>query len=235
MDLRGSILRIDVDNVPSGEEYGIPIDNPFAGNPRCGPVGTSAPCPEIFASGVRNPYRGDIDPVTGDIWVGDVGYKLVEEIDKITIGGNYGWSVFEGTQCREYNGSCEDTSLIEPVVDYSHEDGQCAVIGGYVYRGSAISELQGRYLFADFCSSKVSAVQFDTDGNAIEEILLPGGSGIGGINTFARDNDGELYVVTGSEIYKIVDNSGGGPPPAPALLSQTGCFDAADPTIPASA
>ena len=208
MDLRGSILRIDVDNAPPDEVYGIPVDNPFSGSPGCAPIGNSAPCPEIFASGLRNPYRGDIDPVTGDIWVGDVGYTSREEIDKIVIGGNYGWNVYEGTLCQGYSGSCDDTSLIEPVLEYSHANGQCAVIGGFVYRGNAISELQGKYLFADFCSSKVSAVQYDIDGNAVEEILLPGGSGIGGINTFARDNDGEHYVVTGSEIYKIVDSGG---------------------------
>jgi len=233
LDLRGSILRIDVDNNPPGEAYGIPADNLFAGNARCGPAGASDPCPEIFAFGLRNPFRGDIDPLTDDIWVADVGYKSREEIDKIVNGGNYGWNVYEGSQCQQYSGNCADTSLIGPVVDYSHDDGQCAVIGGYVYRGDSIAELQGRYLFADFCTSKVSAVQYDTGGNAVEEILLPGGSGIGGINTFGKDNDGELYVVTGSAIYKIVDNSAGGPPPAPALLSQTGCFDAADPIVPA--
>jgi uncharacterized repeat protein (TIGR03806 family) len=234
MDLRGNVLRLDVDNVPSGEVYVIPADNPFSGNPRCGPVSNSAPCPEIFASGFRNPFRGDIDPVTGDIWIADVGFTSREEIDKVIKGGNYGWNVFEGTQCREYSGSCADTGLIEPVVEFSHENGQCAVIGGYVYRGNSISELQGRYLFADFCTSKISAVQYDLGGNAIEEVLMPGGSGIGNINTFARDNDGEHYVVTGSEVYKIVDDSGGGASTTPALLSQTGCFDATDPTIPAS-
>ncbi len=235
MDFRGSILRIDVDpaSVPPGEVYGVPTDNPYAGNPRCGPVGNLSPCPEIFAPGFRNPFRGDIDPVSGDIWVGDVGYTAREEIDKVIKGGNYGWNVYEGKLCREFSGSCTATNLIGPEVEFTHAGGQCAVIGGYVYRGGTIEALQGRYLFADFCTSKVSAVQYDTLGDPIEEILLPGGSGIGRINTFGKDNDGELYVVTGSEIYKIVDNSGGGPPPAPALLSQTGCFDVADPTNPA--
>jgi len=233
-DFRGSILRIDVDSVPFGEVYSIPPDNPYADNPRCGPVGNSSPCPEIFAPGFRNPFRGDIDSVTGDIWVGDVGFGSHEEIDKVIKGGNYGWNVYEGTLCVEYSGNCADTSLIEPVVEYSHADGQCAVIGGYVYRGNTISELQGRYLFADYCTSKVSAVQYDNDGNPFEEILLPGGSGIGQILTFARDSDGELYVVTGSKIYKIVDKSGGGDESAPATLSQTGCFVATEPTIPAS-
>ncbi len=232
-DMRGSILRIDVDNIPGGEAYGIPPDNPYAGNARCGPTNNPAPCPEIFAPGFRNPFRGDIDPVTGDIWVGDVGYQTREEVDKVVKGGNYGWNVYEGSLCQQFSGSCADTSLIGPVVDFSHGNGQCAVIGGYVYRGSDISGLQGRYVFADYCTSKVSAVQHDTGGNAFEEILLPGGSGIGLINTFARDNAGELYVVTGTQIYKITDNSGGGTTTAPATLSQTGCFDAVDPTIPA--
>src|SRR5690606_8860840 len=152
-DLRGDILRIDVDDVPPGQPYAIPPGNPFAGNPLCGPVGNTLPCPEIFARGFRNPYRGAIDPETGEIWVGDVGNTDREEIDKVVLGGDYGWSVCEGSRSLPDGGPCNVPGLINPVIDYSHANGNCAVIGGVVYRGSQIPALRGRFLFADYCTS----------------------------------------------------------------------------------
>ena len=98
--LRGKLLRIDVDNVPVGQPYAIPSDNPFAGNPRCNPVGNTQPCPEIYASGLRNPFRGDVDLSRGDIWVGDVGFSSQEEVDKVAKAGNYGWPFEEGLLCN---------------------------------------------------------------------------------------------------------------------------------------
>ena len=129
--------------------------------------------------------------------------------------------------------ACSDPSLLPPVIDYPHQDGNCAVIGGFVYRGSAIPNLGGRFVFADYCSAKVSAIQYDVDGNPFEEVLLPGGSGLGNIYTFGRDNAGELYVVAGTSVYKLI-NAAPGTPGAPAKLSQTGCFDPANPHIPAA-
>jgi uncharacterized repeat protein (TIGR03806 family) len=221
-DLRGKMLRIDVD---FGSPYSIPADNPF--------VADASALDEIYALGLRNPYRGDIDPDTGKVYVADVGYSTWEEVSEILRGANLGWNIKEGTRCNsEQYGDCSDTSLVDPLVEYRHENGNCAVIGGYFYRGQAIPELQGRFVFADFCTSKISAVDFDDNGNPFELELLPGGSGIGMINTFARDNDGELYAVTASRVYKILPGSAFPVQTGPATrLSETGCFDAADPRI----
>ncbi|MDX2410542.1 MAG: PQQ-dependent sugar dehydrogenase [Woeseiaceae bacterium] len=224
-DLRGKMLRIDVD---SGSPYSIPVDNPFTAN--------ASALDEIYALGLRNPYRGDIDPETGKIYVGDVGFNAREEVSEMLSGANLGWNIKEGTRCNSQQyGSCSDTSLVDPLVEYSHNNGNCAVIGGYFYRGQAIPELQGRFLFADFCTSKISAVDFDDSGNPFELVLQPGGSGLGMITSFAKDNDGELYAVTASRIYKILPAAASPPQTGPAArLSETGCFDAADPRTPAA-
>jgi uncharacterized repeat protein (TIGR03806 family) len=224
-ELLGKIVRIDVD---TGSPYAIPADNPYADS-------DGSPRKEIYASGLRNPFRGDIDPESGQEFVADVGRVLREEISEVLPGSNLGWNIKEGTQCHsEQYGVCSDPTLVDPLVEYDHSDGNCAVIGGYFYRGQAIPQLVGRYLFADFCTSKVSAVEFGEGGRPFELPLLPGGAGIGRISTFAKDNVGELYVATGAQIHKILpaDDAIGNTGPA-ALLSQTGCFDAEDPTAPA--
>jgi glucose/arabinose dehydrogenase len=225
-DYRGKMHRIDVD---SGSPYNIPNDNPYAGN-------GGSTLEEIFAHGFRNPYGGDIDPDSGRIFVGDVGLGSREEVSEVFSGGNLGWNIKEGSRCfSEQYGSCSDPTLIDPLVEYSHADGNCAVIGGYFYRGSLIPELQGRFLFADFCTSKISAVEFDNDGEPYELPLVAAGSGLGRVTSFAKDNDGEHYVVTGSQIHKVLpNNSNNGPTGPPEQLSQTGCFDSTDPTVPAS-
>jgi glucose/arabinose dehydrogenase len=105
--LRSKLLRIDVDNVPVGQPYAIPSDNPFAANPRCNPTGNTQPCPEIYAYGFRNPFRGDVDLSRGDIWVGDVGSGAREEVSKVAKGGNYGWPIEEGFQCNG-GSACND-------------------------------------------------------------------------------------------------------------------------------
>ena len=218
-------MRLDVD---SASPYQIPPDNPYAGS-------GGVPREEIFATGVRNPFRGDIDPVSGQAYVADVGRVLREEVSEVVGGSNLGWNIKEGTQCHsESFGQCSDPSLVDPLVEYDHSDGNCAIIGGYFYRGQAIPELVGRYLFADFCTSKISAVDFGEGGRSFEQPLLSGGTGIGRISTFAKDIDGELYVGTGSQIHKILPASSGGGGGGPAqVLSQTGCFDALDPSVPA--
>jgi uncharacterized repeat protein (TIGR03806 family) len=223
--LLGKIVRIDVD---AGTPYRIPDDNPYAGS-------GGSPRQEIYASGVRNPFRGDIDPESGQAFVADVGRALREEISKVVGGSNLGWNIKEGTQCQsEIFGTCSDPTLVEPLVEYDHSDGNCAVIGGYFYRGQAIPQLIGRYLFADFCTSKISAVEFGEGGRPFELPLLEGGTGIGRISAFAKDGDGELYVVTGSQIHKILPTTDGDGSGGPAsVLSQTGCFDALDATVPA--
>jgi uncharacterized repeat protein (TIGR03806 family) len=223
-DLRGKILRINVD---AGSPYSVPASNPFVADP--------AARDEIFALGLRNPYRGDIDPETGKIYVADVGFKSWEEVSQLHSGANLGWNIKEGTGCHSMAyGSCADPDLVDPLIEYSHDNGNCAIIGGYFYRGQAIPELQGHFVFADFCTSKISAVDFDGSGNPFELPLRPGGSGIGMISTFASDNDGELYAVTATGIHKILPAATAPPQEGPASrLSETGCFDTADPRVPA--
>ncbi|MDJ0906575.1 MAG: PQQ-dependent sugar dehydrogenase [Woeseiaceae bacterium] len=224
LDFRGKILRIDVD---SGSPYSIPNDNPF--------VADGAVLDEIYALGLRNPYRGDIDPDTGKIYVADVGFSAWEEVSEIQAGANLGWNIKEGTRCNSTQyGSCDDPNLVDPLIQYSHDNGNCAIIGGYFYRGQAIPELRGNFVFADFCTSKISAVDFDNNGRPFELSLRPGGTGIGLVTTFARDNTGELYAVTTSRIYKIEPASSAPPQTGPAdTLSATGCFDVADPAVAA--
>jgi glucose/arabinose dehydrogenase len=201
-DLLGSMLRIDVDG---GNPYAIPADNPFAGNPICAQgVGATA-CPEIFAWGLRNPWRWSFDSQTGDLWVGDVGQGEFEEIDLVTLGGNYGWRIREGAHCNDaIDASCIATGLLDPIAEYDHTQGQ-AVTGGYVYRGQANPGLQGVYLFADFSSGLVWGL-FD-DGAGGLEIRELADSGLG-IASFAQGNDGELYALdlNAGGTYQIVED-----------------------------
>ena len=225
-DMRGKILRVDVD---SAAPYAIPDGNPYSGR-------GGNPLEEIFSLGMRNPYRGDIDLVSGKIFVADVGWKNREEINQIRAGANFGWNIKEGTNCvSQQYGSCSDPTLVDPLIEYSHDSGNCSVIGGYFYRGEAIPSLRGDFIFADYCTSKISAVKFDTGGHPVEMPLVPGGSGIGHIVSFAKDNAGELYVVSHQSLYKILPaNSSTGPLGPAEQLSQTGCFDPNDASIPAA-
>ena len=201
-DLLGSMLRIDVDG---GNPYAIPANNPFAGNPTCPQgIGVDA-CPEIFAWGLRNPWRWSFDSTTGDLWVGDVGQAAWEEIDIVTAGGNYGWRIREGAHCNTaIDPNCDSTGLIDPIAEYDHNQGQ-AITGGYVYRGQAIPGLQGVYVYADFVSGLVWGL-FD-DGAGGLEIRELADTGLG-IASFAQGNDGELYALdlNAGGIYQIVEN-----------------------------
>lgn len=147
----GKILRIDINNVPVGQPYGIPADNPF--------VGTPGALPEIWALGLRNPYRFSFDALTGDLWIGDVGQSTWEEVNRVPAGTpfgvNFGWNRMEGTHCYP-NAGCDTTGLLLPVLEYSHDEG-CAVIGGLRVRNGAYPQLEGRYVYADFCSGAVYA------------------------------------------------------------------------------
>jgi hypothetical protein len=179
----GSILRIDVD----GEEpYEIPPDNPFAD----GEDGL----PEIWAMGLRNPWRFSIDE--GLIYIGDVGQEDLEEIDVVPLdhpAPNLGWPGMEGTRCY-FDLDCEQSDSIRPVVEHTHDDG-CSITGGYVYRGSAIPELQGHYFYSDWCGGWIRSFRFDGEAAAdlAEWAEL---ERIGSIAAFARDADGELLVIT---------------------------------------
>ena len=184
--LHGKVLRLDV----SGDAYTVPPDNPF--------VGRDARS-EIYAYGLRNPWRLNFDRETGQLWAGDAGQDLWEEVDRVVPGGNYGWNVMEGAHCYLASG-CEASGMLPPRAEYSHDFG-CAVIGGFVYRGSAMPELRGWYVYGDFCSGRVWAVDASSDTGAaipIADTNLP-------IASFAQDSAGELYVVTfANQIAELV-------------------------------
>ena len=189
--LLGKILRIDVDTIDNGLEYGIPSANPF--------LNQSTVRGEIYAYGLRNPWRMSFDSQTGDLWVGDVGQGKLEEIDLITLGGNYGWKIFEGTDC--FSGDCNTTGLIAPVFEYNHDEGDQSITGGYVYRGTTLNSLGGLYIYSDFASGRIWAL--NTDGSSNTLIVESGFN----IAAFGTDNNNELYVCSfDGQIYKMVEN-----------------------------
>ena len=198
-NLLGTFTRIDVD---SASPYAIPPSNPFAGNTQCGIGGFGlAPCPEIFAFGLRNPWRWSFDRQTGALWVGDVGQASWEEIDRVEISMNYGWDEREGAHCFEPQTGC-DTNNVDPITEYSHPLG-ISVTGGYVYRGTDIPNLVGNYIFGDFGSGRIWSVPATSGiGSANTELMDSGLS----ISSFAEDNSGELYVLDyfNGEIYQMV-------------------------------
>ncbi len=183
--LLGKLLRIDV----NGNPYAIPTDNPFAN--------ATATAPEIWDLGLRNPWRFSFDRLTGDLFIGDVGQDAWEEIDaeKATDGGhNYGWNRMEGTHCYKPSTGCDQSGITLPVAEYSHSDG-CAVVGGYVYRGSAFPVLNGGYLYSDNCSGTIwglSAADAITTGKAEPAVLASTGLTI---SSFGQDDAGELYAL----------------------------------------
>ncbi len=179
-ELLGSILRIDV-SVPSG--YRVPPDNPF--------VGVEGARPEIYAYGLRNPWRFSFDRATGALWAGDVGQNRWEEVDRIVAGGNYGWNILEGPECFRAP-DCDRTGLVLPRAWYGREAGACAVIGGYVYRGRAMPELDGWFVYGDFCNGRIWAVN-TADDSSPPVLLTETGHAI---SSFGELPDGELVVLT---------------------------------------
>lgn len=180
-ELLGKILRIDVDHPASATQlYSSPADNPFAG--------ATPGRDEIYALGLRNPWRFSFDRQTGDLVCGDVGQSAREEVDIIVRGGNYGWRKFEGTLCTGLNPpGCDPTGYIMPIAEYGHTGGRCSITGGYVYRGAAGSLPPGAYLYGDFCSGELFLLQ-GTQVTPLGTTLFP-------ISSFGQDEDGELYVV----------------------------------------
>lgn len=198
--LLGKMLRIDIGGPSGAFLYRIPSGNPFAGNALCGSNGVgTANCPEIFATGFRNPWRWSFDRQTGELWVGDVGQGQLEEVDRVTLGGNYGWRCFEGSRATGF--ACGSlTGLLPPVAEYGRGTGR-SITGGYVYRGSAIPALAGRYVFGDFVSGRI----FNIPSGTRPTVTVSGGleSGLG-ISSFGEGADGELYVVAYSgTIHRI--------------------------------
>ena len=207
--LLGSILRIDVDQPSDGRNYGIPADNPFAGN-------TEGLREEIWAYGLRNPWRFSIDPVTGQLWAGDVGQNAREEIDLVEGGKNYGWRIMEGTLCFNPSTNCDRTGLTLPVKDYPHSEGR-SVTGGYIYRGARRPEFEGAYLYGDFISKRIWLLRYE-NGVITADSLLVEIEGDFGLASFGVDEQNELYVLdwAGGAIYRFTPNPASSvPPPVP--------------------
>ena len=191
--LLGSILRIDVSESTPQQPYAIPPDNPFAN------VGGR---PEIWAYGLRNPWRFSFDRGTGDLWTGDVGQNEWEEIDIIERGGNYGWNTLEGNHCFNPRDNCNRQGTIPPVWEYSLDGQPCSVIGGNVYRGNAIPWLRGAYIYGDFCSGKIHGLRHQYGQVTEQKELADTGMRI---MSFVEDNTGELYLLSQTEgLYRLV-------------------------------
>jgi glucose/arabinose dehydrogenase len=198
----GKILRIDVDN---GDPYGIPDGNPFKGS--------LSMQNEIWAFGLRNPWRCSFDRLTGDLWIGDVGQDTREEIDLIPAGAgglNFGWRPREGIiQTSRYANEKPVTAAVEPIFDYGHNGAGASVTGGYVYRGTKLPELQGKYIFGDYVVGKFWTITPNgTNSVAAEEITsqINSPKQIGGLSSFGEDASGELYIcdLADGQIFRIV-------------------------------
>jgi glucose/arabinose dehydrogenase len=184
--LLGSLLRIDpAGGSADGDPYAIPPDNPFVDDP--------AARDEIWAYGLRNPWRFTFDATTGDLWIADVGQNTREEVNRAPAsssgGENYGWARMEGT--LPFSGE-EPANHVPPVYEYDNDGARCSITGGYVYRGSAIPELQGSYLFSDFCDGTIRALQVQ-DGEVVGALDL--GVNAGNVVSFVQGPDLELYAL----------------------------------------
>ncbi len=198
--LLGKILRIDV--LGGVSPYGIPSGNPFAGS--------SSARREIWAYGLRNPWRFSFDRKTGDLYVGDVGQDAWEEVDfqpaGAAGGANYGWRVTEGAHCYLPAVGCSFAGITLPVAEYGHVGGNCSITGGFVYRGRDFARLSGMFVYADYCSGRVWGLRNGASGWETQELLRPGY----GFTSFGEDDDGEIYAVDGTSgtLYRLVDADG---------------------------
>lgn len=221
------ILRIDVDDAPPGERYGIPPDNPFA-------AGGAEPA--TFAYGLRNPFRFSFDRASGELWAGDVGQNAWEEINTIVPGGNYGWPCREGnhdhlddpSKCPNPN-----ATFVDPMYEYPH-DGSASVTGGVVYRGKALPNLVGHYVFGDYATQQLFTLSFDSTSGEPEVRELNAEGPRAAWSGFAEDLDGEVYALSlfPPKVYQLVAAGEPSNTSVPDRLSQTGCFDPSDPRRP---
>ena len=195
----GKLLRIDVNGSSGRRPYRIPVTNPFRGR-------AGVP-PEIFALGLRNPWRFSFDRTRGDLWIGDVGQGSREEIDFATLAraraANFGWKRFEG-RSRFSDVPLSAGHLIQPVAQYSHDTG-CSVTGGYVYRGPSIPGLDGRYVYSDYCSSQLWSLRAGPSPGGLREITGSLGTRLPqfGVRGFGEGSDGRLYVTTGGTVWRF--------------------------------
>ncbi len=190
-ELLGKVLRIDVNSSGGGLPYGVPSSNPFSG--------PTAGRDEIYAIGLRNPFRFSFDRGTGQLLLGDVGQGQREEVDIITLGGNYGWRVFEGTRCTGIDTQlCGALSTVAPIAEYSHSNGRCSITGGYVYRGARSSLPLGSYIYGDFCSGEIFLLN-----NGAQALIRDTNLSI---SSFGEDEAGEIYVADLSgAVFRIVN------------------------------
>jgi len=204
--LLGKILRIDVDNTDPGLNYAIPSDNPFVSN--------GAALNEIWAYGLRNPWKFSFDRNNDDLWIADVGQFDIEEINRVTPtqsddGLNYGWRCYEGNAAFNLSGCPSAGTLTFPVAQYSHTgDGafKCSITGGYRYRGTTYPNMQGLYFFADYCSDEIGYLE--ENGGSWDRTFLSQ-SGVNGWTCFGEDLDGEIYVagIVSGNIYRVIDTA----------------------------
>ncbi len=190
-NLLGKMLRIDVNATEKGN-YGIPKDNPYVGN-------SEGFREEIYAYGLRNPWRFSFDAVTKNLWTGDVGQNKVEEIDVVTKGGNYGWKIKEGNDC--YSGDCSRTDLVAPVWTYTQSSGDRSVTGGIVYRGKKMPEFAGKYFCGDYVSGKIWALTYDGKTVTKSDVITD----LSTVSAFGQDAAGEMYMLdySGGKIYTL--------------------------------
>ncbi len=231
--LLGKMLRIDVGG-PAATSYAIPASNPFAGSGGTCSSGstTAAQCREIYAWGFRNPWRWSFDRGgTHALWLGDVGQGAWEEVDRVVLGGNYGWRCREGA--HDYNLGCGSLQpRLDPVAEYGRSAGY-SITGGYVYRGTAIPSLAGRYVFADYGSGRIWNIAADSQ----PTVTVTGSQGLAtglGIASFGEAVNGELFVVdiSGGSLYQLVQGAGGGGS-VTTQFSATGCGASGNPAEPA--
>jgi glucose/arabinose dehydrogenase len=183
--LLGKILRIDVDDTTLARRYRIPSDNPWAGN-------LAGYREEIWAYGLRNPWRFSFDPPTGQLWAGDVGQNAHEEIDLVGKGMNYGWRIMEGSYCYNPSSGCDQTNLTLPIKDYGRTLGY-SVTGGYVYRGSRRPELQEAYVYGDYGSGRIWMLRYNGIALTADSLLIQAPFNI---SSFGTDQKNELYVLS---------------------------------------
>lgn len=194
----GKVLRIDV----NGTSYTVPPTNPF--------VGVAGVLPEIWASGLRNPWRFGFDRLNGDLWIGDVGQGEREEVDRWPAGNNsgpnFGWRCYEGALPYETSGCQPQASYVSPVIDHPQSDGWCSVIGGRVYRGSLYPSFQGKYIYSDFCHGRVHALQPNGNSWTAQTLIASGSQGVSAIG---EDANGEIYFcnMTQGSLYHLIDAS----------------------------
>lgn len=212
--LLGSMLRIDVDNKQGNLEYAIPADNPFVGN-------SNGYKEEVWAYGLRNPWRWSFDRANGMLWAGDVGQNAWEEVDIIEKGKNYGWNVMEGTHCYKPSSGCNQSGLTLPVAEYDHSQGY-SITGGYVYRGSEMPNFSGTYFYGDYGTRRIWGLKY-VNGTVESNTYL--GESPASISSFGEDENGELYVVGYSgQIYKITEKSSSGTGSVPSKISESGMY-----------